>query len=67
MIFNDRRGNARALKAANGPSLAPKSYKTDSSRRSEVDARAHLRMGVASRKNAYQYATTRQEEIEKGN
>ena len=67
MIFNDRRANQKALKAANGPSLAPKGYKTDSTRRSEVGARAHSQMAVAPRKKAYQYATTRQEEIEKGN
>ena len=67
MLFNDRRSNQKALKAANGPSLAPKGYKTDSSRRSEVHARANSQMGVAFRKKAYNYATTRQEEIEKGN
>jgi len=32
MIFNDRR-NAKALKAANGPSLAPKGYKPDTEAR----------------------------------
>ncbi len=32
MIFNDRR-NARALKAAQGPSLAPKGYKPDTEAR----------------------------------
>lgn len=35
MIFNDRR-NAKALKAANGPSLAPKSHKTDAKGRSQL-------------------------------
>jgi hypothetical protein len=66
MLFNDRRATQRALKAANGPSLAPKGYKTDSSRRSEVSARANGRMALATRKKAYIYATTRQDEIEKG-
>ena len=33
MLFNDRRANARALKAANGPSLAPKGYKPDTEAR----------------------------------
>lgn len=36
MIFNDRR-NARALKAANGPSLAPKGYKPDTAGRAAVN------------------------------
>jgi hypothetical protein len=35
MIFNDRR-NAKALKAANGPSLAPKGYKPDTAGRKAV-------------------------------
>ena len=35
MIFNDRR-NAKALKAANGPSLAPKGYKPDKESRAKV-------------------------------
>jgi hypothetical protein len=34
MIFNDR----RALKAANGPSLAPKRHKTDAEGRAKVSA-----------------------------
>jgi hypothetical protein len=29
MMFADRRANKRALKAANGPSLAPKGYETE--------------------------------------
>jgi hypothetical protein len=33
MLFNDRRANKRALKAANGPSLAPKGYKPDTEAR----------------------------------
>ena len=36
MEFNDRRANKRALKAANGPSLAPKGYKPDTAGRQEV-------------------------------
>lgn len=39
MIFNDRR-NAKALKAANGPSLAPKGYKPDTAGRKVVRAAA---------------------------
>jgi len=40
MIFNDRRTNKRALKAANGPSLAPKGYKPDTAGRKVVRAAA---------------------------
>ena len=36
MIFNDRRANKRALKAAQGPSLAPKGYKPDTEGRGIV-------------------------------
>jgi hypothetical protein len=37
MFFNDRRkSNTRALKAANGPSLAPRNYKPDTEGRSDV-------------------------------
>ena len=34
--FNDRRANKRALKAANGPSLAPKNYQPDTAGRTAV-------------------------------
>lgn len=43
MIFNDRRKanvNKKALKAANGPSLAPKGYKADKEGRKEVSKQA---------------------------
>lgn len=40
MLFNDRRANKRALKAANGPSLAPKGYKPDTAGRKVVRAAA---------------------------
>ena len=33
MEFNDRRANKRALKAAQGPSLAPRGYKPDTEAR----------------------------------
>ena len=36
MLFNDRRANKRALKAAQGPSLAPKGYKADTTGRQQV-------------------------------
>jgi hypothetical protein len=36
MLFNDRRANARALKAAQGPSLAPAGYERDDQSRYNV-------------------------------
>lgn len=35
--FNDRRNEARALRAAQGPSLAPKDYEPDTASRSHAD------------------------------
>ena len=35
-MFNDRRANARALKAAQGPSLAPRGYERDDQSRYNV-------------------------------
>lgn len=36
MLFNDRRATQRALKAAQGPSLAPRGYKPDTEARTIV-------------------------------
>jgi len=36
MLFNDRRANARALKAANGPGLSPAGYERDDQSRYNV-------------------------------
>ena len=55
MEFNDRRANKRALKAANGPSLAPKGYKPDNVSRSMINSVASIAPG--SRKKAYELAT----------
>ena len=62
MLFNDRRANARALKAANGPSLAPKSYKPDTKGRAEVNADPGVALaakGMMNRKSAYNSAAKR--------
>jgi hypothetical protein len=40
--FNDRRKNSRALKAANGPSKAPKGYKPDTASREDVKNRTTM-------------------------
>jgi hypothetical protein len=62
MMFNDRR-NARALKAAQGPSLAPKGYKPDTAGRKVVRAEASpmtdKNMNVVSRKKRYNDAAIR--------
>ena len=53
MLFNDRRANARALKAANGPSLAPKGYKPDTEARTIAqDNGNYFAQPWKSRKNA---------------
>jgi hypothetical protein len=62
MLFNDRRANARALKAANGPSLAPKNYKSDTTGRAKVNADPGVTLsakGMMNRKSAYNSATKR--------
>ena len=71
MIFNDRR-NAKALKAANGPSLAPKGYKPDTESRKNVkrfageDINTGLKRGnFMSKKEAYQSGAGKQEFYEK--
>ena len=60
MLFNDRRANKRALKAANGPSLAPKGYKPDTAGRNVVrDAASPItdeNMRITSRKVRYNKA-----------
>ena len=60
MLFNDRRSNKRALKAANGPSLAPKKYKPDTAGRAEVNADPTVQLAnktkSTNRKKAYAYA-----------
>ena len=52
-MFNDRR-NAKALKAAQGPSLAPKGYKPDTAGRKvvrdEASPRTEKNINVVSRK-----------------
>ena len=61
-MFNDRR-NARALKAAQGPSLAPKGYKPDTAGRKVVRDEASpitdKNMNVVSRKKRYNDAAIR--------
>ena len=71
MIFNDRR-NAKALKAANGPSLAPKGYKPDTESRKNVkrfaveDINTGLKRGnFMSKKEAYKRGAESQEFYEK--
>lgn len=62
MIFNDRR-NAKALKAANGPSLAPKGYKPDTAGRKVVRAAAspilEKNQNLVSHKSRYNAAAMR--------
>ena len=62
MMFNDRR-NARALKAAQGPSLAPKGYKPDTAGRKvvrdEASPRTEKNINVVSRKKRYNNAAVR--------
>jgi hypothetical protein len=62
MMFNDRR-NARALKAAQGPSLAPKGYKPDTAGRKvvrdEASPRTEKNINVVSRKKRYNNAAIR--------
>jgi hypothetical protein len=60
MLFNDRRATKRALKAANGPSLASKKYKPDTAGRAEVNADPTVQLtnknSAYSRKIAYENA-----------
>jgi hypothetical protein len=62
MMFNDRR-NARALKAAQGPSLAPKGYKPDTAGRKvvrdEASPRTEKNINVVSLKKRYKNAAIR--------
>jgi len=62
MMFNDRR-NARALKAAQGPSLAPKGYKPDTAGRKVVKAAAspilEKNQNLVSNKSRYNAAAMR--------
>ena len=62
MIFNDRR-NAKALKAANGPSLAPKGYKPDTAGRKVVRTEAaptlEKNVNLVSHKSRYNAAAIR--------
>ena len=61
-MFNDRR-NARALKAAQGPSRAPKGYKPDTAGRKvvrdEASPRTEKNINVVSRKKRYNNAAIR--------
>ena len=61
-MFNDRR-NAKALKAAQGPSLAPKGYKPDTAGRKvvrdEASPRTEKNINVVSRKKRYNNAAVR--------
>lgn len=60
MNWNDRRANKRALKAANGPSRAPKGYEPDTAGRKVVkDAASPItdeNMRITSRKTRYNNA-----------
>ena len=62
MIFNDRR-NTKALKAAQGPSLAPKGYKPDTAGRKVVKAAAspilEKNQNMVSHKSRYNAAAMR--------
>lgn len=63
MLFNDRRANKRALKAANGPSLAPKGYKPDTAGRNVVRSEAspilEQNKNMVSHKSRYNAAAMR--------
>mgnify|MGYP006268545387 CR=1 FL=1 len=74
LFFNDRRksANERALKAAQGPSLAPKGYKPDTAGRKSVKAQAmdykieRMTRGIpATRKQVYADAVESHEFLEK--
>lgn len=64
--FNDRRVEKRALKAANGPSLAPKGYKDSSDVISAVegDALIHRSGNTWPTKNEYHAAAKRVDYVE---
>ena len=63
MLFNDRRANKRALKAANGPSRAPKGYKPDTAGRKvvrdEASPRTEQNKNIVYRKTRYNNAAMR--------
>ena len=70
--FNDRRANKRALKAAQGPSLAPKGYEPDTQNRQNVKRFAveAVNTGIKRgnfmrKKEAYKRGTNTQEFYEK--
>jgi hypothetical protein len=70
--FNDRRANKRALKAANGSSLAPKGYKPDTESRKNVkrfaadDRNNSLKYGkLMGKREAYQRGADKQDFYEK--
>jgi hypothetical protein len=69
--FNDRRANKRALKAAQGPSLAPKGYKPDTQSRQNVKRfaaedinRGLTRWNFMDKKEAYRRGADTQEYYE---
>jgi hypothetical protein len=71
MLFNDRRADKRALKAATGPSLAPKGYKPDTKSRQNVkrfateDINRNLtRWNFMGRKEAYRRGADTQDYYE---
>lgn len=64
MIFNDRRqkkATARAIKAAQGPSLAPKGYKTDTAARKSIteSVEKNANVPLGNRKQRFEKATKR--------
>lgn len=71
MMFNDRRANKRALKAANGKSLAPKRYKSDAKSRSQVTDIAeiggvHYHTNAKNRKQKFQNAAEWKDALDTG-
>ena len=71
MLFNDRSAKKRALKAANGPSLASKRYKPDTAgRRHVVDiaeiGQGHYYTNATSKKQKFQNAAEWNDALDAG-
>lgn len=69
--FNDRRANKRALKAANGKSLAPRGYKSDAKSRTQVKdiaeiGQVHHYTNAKNRKQKFQNAAEWKDALDSG-
>ena len=69
--FNDRRANKRALKVANGKSLAPRGYKSDAKSRTQVTdiaeiGQVHNYTNAKNRKQKFQNAAEWKDALDAG-